>query len=193
MSNELAVIEKNEIINLAVNLIWNATEKSVSSVIFNGETATVLSQACSRSIIVDLDETDSVIIKGETYRKLKEKVIEVSEDASNIDNEKEIDYVTKKSSRVSIDDSQLFRNASTKINKFKAAKFTRNDNQTFNNEQKESDNETSSQIDELEDSNSYRVRQFFNYYYTKSIKLTLANSKRRVLKRKAKNTGRRDK
>ncbi|CAG8855934.1 30689_t:CDS:1, partial [Gigaspora margarita] len=54
-------------------LIWNATEKSVSSVIFNNETATVLSHARSHSIIIDLDETDSVIIKGETYRKLKEK------------------------------------------------------------------------------------------------------------------------
>ncbi|CAG8846454.1 42736_t:CDS:1, partial [Gigaspora margarita] len=51
----------------------NATEKSSSSVIFNGETATVLSQAHSHSIIVNLDKTDSVIIKGEAYRKLKEK------------------------------------------------------------------------------------------------------------------------
>ncbi|CAG8848816.1 4082_t:CDS:1, partial [Gigaspora margarita] len=67
------VIEKNEIINLAVKLIWNATEKSVSSVIFNAETVTVLSQAHSHSIIVNLDKTDLVIIKGETYRKLKEK------------------------------------------------------------------------------------------------------------------------
>ncbi|CAG8444988.1 15719_t:CDS:10, partial [Dentiscutata heterogama] len=193
------VTEKNEIINLAVKLIWNATEKSVSSVIFNGETATVLSQARSRSIIVDLDETDSVIIKGETYRKLNEKVNEDSEEASNIDNEKEIDHVSKvqksttkeiqdndlKPSKVLIDDSQPFRNASTKINKFKAVKFTRNDSQTLNNQQIESDNETSSQIDELEDeimsnekknkqnSNSYRVRQFFNYYRTKSIILTL--------------------
>ncbi|CAG8779805.1 5407_t:CDS:10, partial [Dentiscutata erythropus] len=192
------VTEKNEIINLAVKLIWNATEKSVSSVIFNGETATVLSQARSRSIIVDLDETDSVIIKGETYRKLNEKVNEDSEEASNIDNEKEIDHVSKvqksttkeiqdndlKPSKVSIDDSQPFRNASTKINKFTAVKFTRNDSQALNNQQIESDNETSSQIDELEDeimSNEKKNKQNSNSY------------RRRVLKRKAKNKGRRDK
>ncbi|CAG8803277.1 25259_t:CDS:10, partial [Dentiscutata erythropus] len=110
-------------------LIWNATEKSVSSVIFNGETVTVLSQARSRSIIVDLDEPDSVIIKGETYKKLNEK----------------------KLSKVSIDDdSQPFRN--------------QNDNHA---QQKESDNETSSQIDELEDeimSNKKKNKQNSNSY-----------------------------
>ncbi|CAG8815700.1 39226_t:CDS:10, partial [Gigaspora margarita] len=73
LNNIEAVTENNEIINLAVKLIWNATEKSVSSVIFNGETVIVLSQDRSHSIIVDLNETDSVIIKGKTYRKIIEE------------------------------------------------------------------------------------------------------------------------
>ncbi|CAG8832479.1 5282_t:CDS:2, partial [Gigaspora margarita] len=84
-----------EFTNPKVKLIWIATEKSVSSVTFNDETATVLTHARSYSIAVDLGKTDAVIIKGETYnRKLMEKVTLESEDASSsIENENDDESV----------------------------------------------------------------------------------------------------
>ncbi|CAG8493185.1 39335_t:CDS:10 [Gigaspora margarita] len=81
MMNKIeTVIEQLDIVNIAVKLIWNTTERNVSSVTFNGKTATVLI------------ETDAVIIKGETYRKLMEKITE-NEEASNIDNETNVSKV----------------------------------------------------------------------------------------------------
>ncbi|CAG8477688.1 31052_t:CDS:10, partial [Gigaspora margarita] len=100
------VIEQFDIINIAVKLIWNGTERNISFVTFNGETATVLSQ--DSSIVVDLVETDAVIIKGETYRKLMEKITG-NEEMSNIDNETNVSKVHKSTTQViEVYDSEKF-------------------------------------------------------------------------------------
>ncbi|CAG8768056.1 936_t:CDS:2, partial [Gigaspora margarita] len=132
LNNIEAVMENNEIINLAVKLIWNATEKSVSSVIFNGETATVLSQDRSRLIIVDLNETDLVIIKGETYRKI------IEEESQEESNELMHDVQTNENNTLNLDQEVMNRaeklsdgtvvKTTQPINKiFKSSKRTKND------------------------------------------------------------------
>ncbi|CAG8816767.1 7829_t:CDS:2, partial [Gigaspora margarita] len=50
------------------------------------KTVSVLSQGHSYSIIVDLDETDSIIIKGKTYRKLMKKESQVEKSDELIHN-----------------------------------------------------------------------------------------------------------
>ncbi|CAG8753984.1 65_t:CDS:2, partial [Gigaspora rosea] len=82
------VTEKDQVVKLAVKLIWSATNRNVSSITFKGESSEFFCQ--DRSIIVDLGETDVVIIKGETYRKLTEKGTVSSEGASSIDSEKKL-------------------------------------------------------------------------------------------------------
>ncbi|CAG8809591.1 43672_t:CDS:2, partial [Gigaspora margarita] len=135
LNNIEAVMENNEIINLAVKLIWNATEKSVSSVIFNGETATVLSQDRSRSIIVDLNETDSVIIKGETYRKIIEEESQEESDKlmhdvqTNENNTLNLDQEVMNRAEKLSDDTVV--KTTQPINKiFKSSKRTENDQNT---------------------------------------------------------------
>ncbi|CAG8685331.1 16316_t:CDS:10, partial [Gigaspora margarita] len=136
LNNIEAVTENNEIINLVVKLIWNATEKSVSSVIFNRETATVLSQDRSRSIVVDLNETDSVIIKGETYRKLieeglqVEKLDELMHDVqTNENNTLNLNQeVTNRAEKLSDDTVAKTTQPINKI--FKSSKRTENDQNT---------------------------------------------------------------
>ncbi|CAG8632067.1 30723_t:CDS:2, partial [Racocetra persica] len=59
-----------------------------SSIIFNKETATILNQARSRSIVVDLDKTDSVIIKVNSEgKKLKPYQSDDSELSNNLKSE----------------------------------------------------------------------------------------------------------
>ncbi|RIB00372.1 hypothetical protein C2G38_2051711 [Gigaspora rosea] len=77
------VTEKDQVVKLAVKLIWSATNRNVSSITFKGESSEFFCQ--DRSIIVDLGETDVVIIKGETYRKLTEKLFDVSKNSMELD------------------------------------------------------------------------------------------------------------
>ncbi|CAG8842946.1 29130_t:CDS:2, partial [Gigaspora margarita] len=146
-------------------LIWNATEKSVSSVIFNRETATVLSQDQFRSIIVDLNETDLVIIKGKTYRKIieeesQEKSDELMHDVqTNENNTLSLDQkVTNRAEKLS-DDTVV--KTTQPINKiFKSSKRTENDQNTPKYQDKvdnyePENNEELGNIDSIHDSDNH--------------------------------------
>ncbi|CAG8534520.1 6956_t:CDS:10, partial [Racocetra fulgida] len=122
------VIEKNEIIKLAVKLIWNATDRNVSSITFKGDSSEIFCK--DRSIIVDLGETDVVIIKGETYRKLIEKGTVSSEDTSSVDSE-EIENVSGVQQSTTQHEQILANQSNSEIVNDNSAKNQLNDSQLY--------------------------------------------------------------